>query len=181
VAHREIACVERGLRYPGMPEGLFYGPRQYQPSASTKLSALNNYLKVAPNVLPEEKLTHASVLWHGDLHTQNFFVDPGIPTRIMGIIDWQSASASPLSCKSRAVAFWISMAQTPRNWEKLAFPTTLTHCLQTNNAKRRPCTRLRRSTISTWPGFFSKTLKRSWQCGRETAYVTRLPLCQARF
>lgn len=79
-----------------MPDGLFYGPRQYQPSASTKLSALKNYLKVAPYVLPEHEGTHASVLWHGDLHTQNIFVDPENPTRILGIIDWQSVSASPL-------------------------------------------------------------------------------------
>lgn len=96
VAYREIACVNAGLKYPVMPEGLFYGPRQYQPSASKKLSALNNYLKVAPYVLPENRATHASVLWHGDLHLQNIFVDPEDPTRILGIIDWQSVSICPL-------------------------------------------------------------------------------------
>lgn len=62
IAHREFSCVEKGLRYPDMPQGLFYGPRQYQPSESKKLFALNNYLKVAPYALPTEKATHASVL-----------------------------------------------------------------------------------------------------------------------
>ncbi|EER39999.1 phosphotransferase enzyme family protein [Histoplasma capsulatum H143] len=96
VAHREIACVDAGLRYSAMPEGLFYGPGQYQPTASKKLSALRNYLKVAPYVLPENRATHASVLWHGDLHLQNVFVDPAEPTRIVGIIDWQAVSICPL-------------------------------------------------------------------------------------
>ncbi len=96
VAYKEIACVEKGLRYPQFPEGLFYRPNQYQPSAAKNLSALNNYVKVAPYVLPEEEVTHASVLWHGDSHTQNLFVDAQNPTRILGIIDWQSVSASPL-------------------------------------------------------------------------------------
>ncbi|GKZ30769.1 phosphotransferase enzyme [Aspergillus brasiliensis] len=83
IARREIAAAKAGLRYPLMPEGLFYGPRQYQPSLSNKFSALENYLKVAPHVLPENKATHASVLWHGDLHSQNIFVDPEDPSRIV--------------------------------------------------------------------------------------------------
>ncbi|KAH7377277.1 hypothetical protein BKA66DRAFT_551002 [Pyrenochaeta sp. MPI-SDFR-AT-0127] len=79
-----------------MPEGLFLGPRQYQPSTLMKTSALNNYLKVALDVLPEEEGTHTVVIWHGDLHTQDIFVDPENPARIIGIIDWQTISASPL-------------------------------------------------------------------------------------
>lgn len=122
VAYREIACVEKGLRYPGMPEGLFYGPRQYQPSPSTKLSALNNYLKVAADVLPEEKPTHASVLWHGDLHTQNFFVDPEIPTRILGIIDWQSVSASPLFTQVTRPGFLDFNGPNPEELGKVSLP-----------------------------------------------------------
>jgi hypothetical protein len=122
VAHREIACVKKELRYTGMPEGLFYGPRKYQPSASTKLSALNNYLKVAPYVLPEEKLTHASVLWHGDLHTQNLFVDPEIPTRILGIIDWQSVSACPLFMQVTRPGFLDFNGPKPEELGKVSLP-----------------------------------------------------------
>ncbi|QSS66603.1 hypothetical protein I7I51_02792 [Histoplasma capsulatum] len=65
---------------------------EIQPSASSKkLSALRNYLKVAPDVLPENRATHASVLWHGDLHLQNVFVDPAEPTQIVGVIDCRRA------------------------------------------------------------------------------------------
>lgn len=39
-----IATAKAGLQYPLMPEGLFYGPRQYKPSLSKKLFALENYL-----------------------------------------------------------------------------------------------------------------------------------------
>ncbi|KAF9247522.1 hypothetical protein DTO013F2_3481 [Penicillium roqueforti] len=95
IAQREIATAKAGLRYPLMPEGLFSGPGQYQPSLSKKLPSLQNYLKVAPYVLPENKATHASVLWHGDLHAQNIFVDPADPSRIVGIIDWQSVIVVP--------------------------------------------------------------------------------------
>lgn len=34
-------------------------------------------------------------LLHPDLHMSNIFVDPNEPTRITGIIDWQSASIEP--------------------------------------------------------------------------------------
>lgn len=122
MARREIACVEKGLRYTRMPEGLFYGPRQHQPSASRKLSALNNYLKAAPHVLPEEKVTHASVLWHGDLHAQNFFVDPENPTRILGIIDWQSVSASPLFTQVTCPGFLEFSGPIPEELGKISLP-----------------------------------------------------------
>jgi hypothetical protein len=105
-----------------MPEGLFYGPRQYQPSASTKLSALTNYLKVAPYVLPEQEVTHLSVLWHEDLHTQNFFVDPENPTRILGIIDWQSVSASPLFMQVTRPAFLDFNGPIPEELGKVSLP-----------------------------------------------------------
>ncbi|KAI3289481.1 hypothetical protein DTO002I6_6797 [Penicillium roqueforti] len=95
IAQREIATAKAGLRYPLMPEGLFSGPGQYQPSLSKKLPSLQNYLKVAPHVLPENKATHASVLWHGDLHAQSIFVDPADPSRIVGIINWQSVIVVP--------------------------------------------------------------------------------------
>ncbi|OJJ37807.1 hypothetical protein ASPWEDRAFT_171269 [Aspergillus wentii DTO 134E9] len=105
IARRETATAKAGLRYPLMPEGLFYGPRQYQPSLSKKLSALEGYLKVALQVLPENEATHASILWHSDLHSQNIFVDPEDPSRIVGIIDWQSVSACPIFIQVGRPAF----------------------------------------------------------------------------
>ncbi|RLL93367.1 hypothetical protein CFD26_102036 [Aspergillus turcosus] len=122
IARREIATAKAGLRNPLMPEGLFYGPRQYQPSLSKKLSALENYLKVAPHVLPENKATHASVLWHGDLHSQNIFVDPQDPSQIVGIIDWQSVSACPLFMQVGRPAFLDYNGPVPEDMGKVPLP-----------------------------------------------------------
>ncbi|PWY66750.1 phosphotransferase enzyme family protein [Aspergillus heteromorphus CBS 117.55] len=122
IARREIATAKSGLRYPLMPEGLFYGPRQYQPSLSKKLTALENYLKVAPHVLPENKATHASVLWHGDLHSHNIFVDPEDPGRIVGIIDWQSVSACPLFMQVGRPAFLDYNGPVPDGLGKVPLP-----------------------------------------------------------
>ncbi|KAG4436585.1 hypothetical protein IFR05_007939 [Cadophora sp. M221] len=98
------------------------GPWSTIEDASTKLSALKNYLKVAPAVLPEEKLTHASVLWHSDLHTQNFFVDPETPTRILGIIDWQSVSACPLFMQVMRPSFLDFNGPHPEGLGKVSLP-----------------------------------------------------------
>lgn len=35
------------------------------------------------------------ILSHPDLHARNIFVDPNDPTKILGIIDWQSAAVEP--------------------------------------------------------------------------------------
>ncbi|KAJ5585281.1 phosphotransferase enzyme family protein [Penicillium hispanicum] len=122
IARREIATADSGLRYPLMPEGLFYGPRQYQPTLSKKLSALENYLKVASHVLPENQATHASTLWHGDLHSQNIFVDPEDPGRILGIIDWQSVSACPLFMQAGRPAFLDYNGPVPESLGKVPLP-----------------------------------------------------------
>lgn len=105
-----------------MPDGLFYGPRQYQPRASTKLSALTNYLKVASYILPEHKTTHCPLLWHGDLHTQNILVNPEDPTKILGIIDWQSVNASPLFVQVTRPAFLDFNGPIPEQLGKVSLP-----------------------------------------------------------
>ncbi|KAE8378139.1 hypothetical protein BDV26DRAFT_304564 [Aspergillus bertholletiae] len=122
IAQREFATAKAGLRCPLMPEGLFSGPRQYQPRLIKKLSALKNYLKVAPHVLPENTATHATVLWHGDLHSQNTFVDPEDPGRILGIIDWQFVSACPLFMQVGRPAFLDYNGPVPESLEKVALP-----------------------------------------------------------
>ncbi|PGH06196.1 hypothetical protein AJ79_06584 [Helicocarpus griseus UAMH5409] len=122
IAHREIASAKAQLKYPLMSEGLFSGPRQYQPNYSAKLSALQNYLKVARYVLPENKATHASVLWHGDLNSENIFVDPKDPSRILGIIDWQSVSAYPLFMQVTLPAFLNYNGPPPKDMSKVPLP-----------------------------------------------------------
>lgn len=102
-ALREIACIRKFSKFP-RPRGMYYGPGQYQPSAGKKLAVLNDYLKVAPYLLPKNKGIHRSVLWHSDLHTDNIFVDPNDPVKIVGIIDWQSVHLSPLFLQARTPA-----------------------------------------------------------------------------
>ncbi|KKZ63150.1 hypothetical protein EMCG_02527 [[Emmonsia] crescens] len=122
IAYREIACARAGIRYPLMPEGLFYGPGQYQPNTLKKLSALHSYLKVAPYVLPENIATHASVLWHNDLHLQNIFVNPEEPTHILGIIDWQSVSACPLFMQVTCPSFLDYNGPAPEELQQVRLP-----------------------------------------------------------
>ncbi|KAL2854740.1 kinase-like domain-containing protein [Aspergillus pseudodeflectus] len=104
IARREIAAAKAGLRL------------------SKKLSALEKYLKVAPHVLPENKATHTSDLWHGDLHSQNIFVDPEDPSRIVGIIDWQSVSACPLFMQVGRPAFLDYNGPVPEDLGKVPLP-----------------------------------------------------------
>lgn len=77
---------------------------------------------MAPHVLPENKATHASVLWHGDLHSQNIFVDPEDPSRILGIIDWQSVSACPLFMQVGRPALLDYNGPVPEGLEKIPLP-----------------------------------------------------------
>lgn len=96
IAYRDIACTRAGLRYSLMPEGLFYELRYYQLSILKKVFALHNYLKMTLYVLSENRATHASVLWHDDLHLQNIFVDSEESIHVLSIIDWQSVSSCSL-------------------------------------------------------------------------------------
>ncbi|GLA86112.1 phosphotransferase enzyme [Aspergillus tubingensis] len=123
IAKKEIATAKAGIRYPLMLEGLFHGPRQYQPNLSKKLPALENYLRVAPHVLPENQATHASVKWHGDLYSQNIFVNPEEPSQILGIIDWQSSSAHPLFMQVGRPAFLDYNGPVPKDLGKIPLPS----------------------------------------------------------
>ncbi|OJZ91485.1 hypothetical protein ASPFODRAFT_66087 [Aspergillus luchuensis CBS 106.47] len=125
IAEKEIATAKAGIRYLLMPEGLFHGPRQYQPSISKKLPALENYLKVAPHVMPENQATHASVIWHGDLHSQNIFVNPEEPSQILGIIDWQSSSAHPLFMQVGRPASLDYNGPVPKDLGKFDLPSNI--------------------------------------------------------
>ncbi|KAK6815343.1 hypothetical protein RU639_008689 [Aspergillus parasiticus] len=86
------------------------------------LSTLHNYLKVAPYTLPENSATHTSVLWHGDLNLQNIFVDPKEPTRILGIIDWQSLNLFPLFTQATRPAFLEYNGPLPEILDKVRLP-----------------------------------------------------------
>ncbi|KKZ65946.1 hypothetical protein EMCG_08289 [[Emmonsia] crescens] len=116
LALREIACIEKFPKFP-RPQGMHGGPRQYQPSAEKKLAVLNDYLRVAPYLLPKDPTLHASVMWHSDLHTDNIFVDPNDPVKIVGLIDWQSVHLSPLFLQARTPALLDFEGPIPESFE----------------------------------------------------------------
>ncbi|KAJ5406111.1 hypothetical protein N7465_007395, partial [Penicillium sp. CMV-2018d] len=99
-ANRELACLQTFSEFP-RPQGLFYGPGQYQPTAQRKQETLENVLKVAKFLSPEDKEISKPVLWHPDLHGDNIFVNPDQPTQILSIIDWQAVNLSPLFLQAR--------------------------------------------------------------------------------
>ena len=94
-AHRELECLKRFSTFP-RPQGFFYGPGQYLPTAKLKEETLHDYIKVIPFLSPEDTELSKPVLWHPDLHTDNIFVNPDRPTEILSIIDWQAVNLSPL-------------------------------------------------------------------------------------
>ncbi|KAJ8113860.1 hypothetical protein OPT61_g4116 [Boeremia exigua] len=99
-ADRKLSCIDKFSSYPGQ-QGLFNGPNQYRPTRALKTGVLQDYLKVATQILPNNINLSKPTLWHPDLHTDNIFVDPSEPTRILTIIDWQADNVSPLFLQAR--------------------------------------------------------------------------------
>ncbi|KAL9100206.1 MAG: hypothetical protein Q9163_004389 [Psora crenata] len=95
IGRREIHCVHEVEQLP-RPLSIVNGPGLYQPSRNSKLSVLNDYLKVASYLLPAETSVLHACLWHNDLHSDNIFVNPEKPTDITHLIDWQAAHVEPL-------------------------------------------------------------------------------------
>jgi len=52
-------------------------------------------------LLPTNQKISSAHLWHDDLHVANIFVDPAEPTKVVGLIDWQSTEISPLYFHAR--------------------------------------------------------------------------------
>ncbi|KAJ5476250.1 Aminoglycoside phosphotransferase [Penicillium sp. IBT 31633x] len=111
-ARRELAC----------PQGLFYGPGQYQPTATRKQVTLKNFLKVAKVLSPKDKEISKPVLWHPDLHGDNIFVNPDQPTEILSIIDWQAVNLSPLFLQSRHPALIELEGPIPEELQSISLP-----------------------------------------------------------
>ncbi|RMD43677.1 hypothetical protein DV735_g1481, partial [Chaetothyriales sp. CBS 134920] len=92
---RELTAI-RSLSPPLSKQTVMVcGPGLYRPEVVKKLSAIESYLRIHDALLPPTSHDPAinitaSTLWHNDLHEENIFVDRENPTRIVGIIDWQS-------------------------------------------------------------------------------------------
>ena len=81
------------------------GPGTYRPSREKKLKAIQCYLTMMKYLLPTDQSSQSSCLWHDDLHGENIFVDPKDPTKVVGIIDWQSTELAPLFFHARQPHF----------------------------------------------------------------------------
>ncbi|KAI9709530.1 MAG: hypothetical protein M1820_003290 [Bogoriella megaspora] len=95
VGCREIMAIETLDNFPKQ-DVIICGPHLYTPTKMKKLSALNLYQQILPDILPTESAYQFGHLWHDDLHHNNIFVDPENPTKVTGIIDWQSTQIVPL-------------------------------------------------------------------------------------
>ena len=104
IGKREIACVTQLPELPKSPITLC-GPGTYQPTRAKKLRALHCYLDILSQILPKDERISSAHLWHDDLHLGNIFVDPSEPTKVVGLIDWQSTELSPLYFHARQPHF----------------------------------------------------------------------------
>lgn len=68
----------------------------YEPTGRKKIAALESYLELLEHVLPTDPSLLTAHLWHDDLHHENIFLSPEDPTKVIGIIDWQSVQIAPL-------------------------------------------------------------------------------------
>lgn len=120
-ADHELACVRSFATFP-RPQGFFYGPGQYLPTVKSKEKSLENYIKVAPFLLPKDKELSKPVLWHPDLHGDNIFVNPDRPSEIVSIIDWQAVNLSPLFLQARHPALVDFEGPIPEGLESINLP-----------------------------------------------------------
>lgn len=79
-------------------------------------------------LLPKDAVVTRPVLWQTDLHADNIFVDPDNPSKVLGIIDWQSAHVAPLCQQVITLAFLDFNGPRPdEGLSVLLFRTTLRH------------------------------------------------------
>ncbi|KAG4439211.1 hypothetical protein IFR05_005302 [Cadophora sp. M221] len=96
-AARELACVDKFSSYPGQ-QGLFSGPNQYRPTRSLKVGVLQDYLKVATQILPNDS------------------------NLILNIIDWQAVNVSPLFLQARHPSLIEFEGPIPEGFEPITLP-----------------------------------------------------------
>ncbi|PKY03575.1 kinase-like protein [Aspergillus campestris IBT 28561] len=98
VAKREIAIIRSpcSRKTKGNP----ISSRIISSRPDIHVQHLEQFLAVLAYILPPEELSRP-VLLHHDLHAGNIFVDHADPTKISGIIDWQTAHTAPLFMQAK--------------------------------------------------------------------------------
>ncbi|KAJ6268763.1 hypothetical protein PSV08DRAFT_373214 [Bipolaris maydis] len=78
-------------------------------------------------LLPADQTISSAHLWHDDLHVASIFADPAEPTKVVGLIDWQSTEISPLYFHARQPQIinyvgptinGLQRLQLPKDWEE---------------------------------------------------------------
>lgn len=72
-----------------------------QALAHLHIKLLEDFKLILPFITPQKEEGVAPVLWHGDLHAGNLFVDQDDPSKITSIIDWQGISLVPFFQQAR--------------------------------------------------------------------------------
>ncbi|KAI7183252.1 hypothetical protein KC316_g8072 [Hortaea werneckii] len=77
----------------------------YEPTRDKKIKAINCYLDMVDLATPTDDALRKACLWHGDLHSENVFVNPLKTTEVTAIIDWQATEIAPLFVQTRQPHF----------------------------------------------------------------------------
>ncbi|KAL4966596.1 uncharacterized protein BDV14DRAFT_198721 [Aspergillus stella-maris] len=80
---REMLCIQNHPSVSSTTQrGIFRGPGGYIPTRKAKLTVIDDFLRIAPLLLPENQDAHAAILWHNGLRMDNVYVDEANPARI---------------------------------------------------------------------------------------------------
>lgn len=124
-----IGLVRRSIARTCLPAAENTIPTLHS-TAQDHVSTLDTTTKLLPSLMKYAPLQERSTptLWHTDLHMGNIFVSQEDHTRIVGLIDWQSTSISPLFLQARWPVFLMppegycegaELPKLPANFEEL--------------------------------------------------------------
>ena len=126
IARCEKAWINRyavplPLNSPARAPGVAEHPHEH-------LRSLDQYLQLAPYLLPADPALAASYLWHTDFHGRNIFVAPALDSsgkkvyQIVDVIDWQHVCAGPLYLQARVPEIMQQIGPAERS-SSMAKPT----------------------------------------------------------
>ncbi|GES57339.1 aminoglycoside phosphotransferase [Aspergillus terreus] len=91
VGWREVEWIKKYAVPKSAGDIMLVSAAQNDPRAH--LDLLEKYLSVVPCLMDVDPVLCRPTLWHGDLHSSNFFVENN---KITAVIDWQGSWAGPL-------------------------------------------------------------------------------------